>query len=215
MVFGTNLFIIIFTSISSCIGHQRNNNIFWKAVYPLAGGGIVGALVGSKVASIAPSFLLEKVFAVVLIYAASQIFFNIKKDKTGDPIFDYKFLIPVGILEGFVASLVGIGGGCILIPILILLFRFPIKKIAGTSSSIIIFSSIAATISYVIHGLGNPHLPGGSLGFVNYSTAIPVTIGTIVFAQLGVYVNRHLNTQNLKRVFGLFLFIIAIKMLFF
>ena len=215
MVFGTNLFIIIFTSLSSSLGHHLNKNVLWKAVFPIAFGSIAGALTGAKVASIVPSFVLEKAFALLLFYSSFQVFCNIKKEKDGEPIFNHFYFAAVGILAGFVGALLGVGGGIIMVPVMILLFRFPVKKVAGTSSSIIVITSLTATISYVIFGYHNPHLPANTLGFVHYKAALPVMIGTVLSAHLGVYVNKRINTQNLKRVFALFLFIIAVRIMFF
>lgn len=213
VVFGTNLFIIVFTSISSAIGHQLNRNILWKAVFPLAIGSVIGALGGSKVADITSSFILKKIFAVIMFYAASQIFFNFRKERKGSPVYDYKILIPAGIVEGFVASLLGVGGGSIMVPMMIILFHFPLKKVAGTSSATIIFTSITAVIGYIIHGAGNPLLPARNIGYVNVNVALPIMIGTVIFAHLGVYINKSLNVKSLKKIFGVFLFIVGIELL--
>ncbi len=213
--FGTSMFIMIFTSISAVHKHHTNGNVIWRASWIMGIASISGGFAGGLAASYVTGELLRYLFAFILMYASYRILKPIKKDGRNEPVYNPAYLIPAGIIVGFLGAALGIGGGTFSMPVMILFFYYPVKKVAGTSAGIIIFTAIAATAGYIAGGWQNPALTGKSFGFVDYSTGLPIMMGSVVFARIGAYVNTKISGTLLRRIFGCYLFGMFIKILFF
>jgi uncharacterized membrane protein YfcA len=120
----------------------------------------------------------------------------------------------LGFIAGFLGSFLGVGGGIIMVPALILLFLLPVAVVAGTSSAVIIFIGITATITYIFAGQGaGLSLPGWSSGYVWWSAAIPLMLGGVPMASFGAWLNARTHARVLQRVFGAVLFVLALRIL--
>jgi len=215
LAFGTSLFIIIFTSLSAVIKYQSMKCILWRAVLIMSIFSIIGAQAGAIASVFSPSWLLQRLYGLLLLFISYRILKKYKSIETKEEIYKLKYLGISGFIIGFISSMFGLGGGVVGIPIMILVLRYPIKKIAGTSSGIIFFTSIAGVIRYINLGMKNLYLPEGSFGFVNLKIALPLMIGAISFAPIGAYLNSRIKVNTLKKFFALFLGAIGIKLIFF
>ena len=219
IIFGTNMFLVMVFSISAVLRHHRNNNVLWRTVLLMGPLAIIGSLVGAWCASVTDPSNLKRAFAAILIISSLLIILKgstkpVSSKKTGKPIVPMKMLPLLGFVAGALGSLLGIGGGVIMITPLILLFNFPVEKVAGTSSSVIMFIGMTGMVSYMYHGQGMVNLPGWSAGYVWWSAAIPLMIGGVPMAQVGAWLNSKTHTKILKRIFGIVLLIIAVRMFF-
>jgi len=215
ITFGTSLLIIVFTSASSAHRHWRNGHVVWKAVLWIGLSSVIGAWVGSWVAAGLQGKELQQIFAVVVVVAALRILIPLRKPdgqthaNTGLP-----GLIGTGTFVGGISSLAGVGGGVFSIPLMYSLLRFPLMKALGTSSAAIVLTALAATVGYIVRGMGNPLLPGHSLGYVAYLHALPVIVGSLPMARVGAAVAHKTDVGILRKIFGVFLFVVAAKMFF-
>ena len=219
VIFGTNMFLVMAFSFSAVMKHHVNRKIDWRAVMVMGPLAIIGAIIGAWVASKTDPSSLKKGFAVLLLISSSLIALRGSTKPKGDvdrtAILPMKLVPLVGFIGGFVGSLLGIGGGAIMLPILILLFAFPMDRVAGTSSSVIVFIGLFGSIMYMWHGRGVVDLPGWSTGYVWWSAALPLAIGGVPMARVGAWLNSKIHVRILQRMFGLILLIIAVKILFF
>jgi uncharacterized protein len=218
VIFGTNMFLVTLFSISAVVRHHRNNRIDWRTVFIIGPVAIVGSIAGSWAASAVNPFFLKKAFAVLLIISSVLIVVKGSTKPSGPltdkPLIPHTYLPVLGLITGFLGSFLGIGGGIIMIPALILLFTLPVIVVAGTSSAIIIFIGISATITYMFIGQAvGFSLPGWSTGYVWWSAAIPLMIGGIPMATFGAWLNARTHVVVLQRVFGAVLFILALRIL--
>ena len=110
-------------------------------------------------------------------------------------------LLCIGLVAGVLSSMLGVGGGIILVPILILLLKLDPHQAIGTSLAIIIPTVLVG--AYTHYRLEN----------VNVQLAIIIAIGAVVGAVLGAHIGEALPSLYLKKIFGVVLFIIAIKMM--
>ncbi|MFC1542142.1 sulfite exporter TauE/SafE family protein [Candidatus Latescibacterota bacterium] len=219
IIFGTNMLLVMVFSISAVLKHHKNGNILWRTVLIMGPLAILGSIVGSWLASISDPAAMKRLFAGILLVSSMLIItknsiIQESSTKQGKPLISLKFLPLLGFFAGMIGSFLGIGGGIIMITPLILLFNYPIEKVAGTSSSVIIFIGLFGTIGYMYHGHGIIELPGWSQGYVWLSAAIPLMIGGVPMAQVGAWLNSITHTKLLKRIFGIALFIISIKLFF-
>ena len=107
----------------------------------------------------------------------------------------------VGLLAGMVGGALGLGGGAIMVPVFVMLFGLTQHQAQGTALAVMlppIF--ILAVLRY--YWAGN----------VKVQMAIFVAIGFLIGAFLGAHFVQNIPEVQLKRVFGIFLVIIGIKM---
>ncbi|MFZ6023957.1 MAG: sulfite exporter TauE/SafE family protein [Bacteroidota bacterium] len=113
-------------------------------------------------------------------------------------------LILIGLAAGFLSGLVGIGGGIIMVPALVLLLGFTQKQAQGTSLGIMLLPiGILAVMQYY------------KQGYINVNYILIVSLAFVAGSFLGSKLALSLSDERMKKVFAVILFIIAIKMLFF
>ncbi|MBW1855513.1 MAG: sulfite exporter TauE/SafE family protein [Deltaproteobacteria bacterium] len=194
--------------------------VVWQVVPHIAISSIIGALVGSQIASYLSGNILRFIFVLFLFFVAARLLAaNPTDDFNKTNIVDLKDkkirLLLIGILSGFISGLTGLGGGIVAIPLMISLLNIPIKSVAGTSSSIMIFTALAATTGYILSGWNNPDLPNDAMGYVSFFTALPVLLGSVIFAQVGASLNNQISPNKLRYIFIFFLILMSLKTLFF
>ena len=106
-------------------------------------------------------------------------------------------LIPITLLIGFLTSLVGIGGGAIKVPMMVLLFGVPINIAIGSSAFMVGLTASAGMIGHITMGHWDWR--------ISLILAIPVFIG----GQMGSKLSTHIKQDKLRKWFSLFLIIIA------
>ena len=113
-------------------------------------------------------------------------------------------LLIVGLCAGVLSSMVGIGGGMVIVPSLVLIFGFSQKMAQGTSLAMLL-PPIGILGVWVYHKNGNVH----------WSYAIILIISFILGSYIGAKWVQTMNTMTVKRIFAVFMIIISIKYLFF
>ena len=113
-------------------------------------------------------------------------------------------LLLLGIIAGYFSGLVGIGGGVIIVPALVLWFGFNEHTAQGTTLALLIPPiGILAVISYY------------QKGYVDVKTAAIICIGFVIGGFIGGKMAVGLSESILKRTFAIALIAIGAKMLFF
>ncbi|MEI6265493.1 MAG: sulfite exporter TauE/SafE family protein [Sphingobacteriia bacterium] len=113
-------------------------------------------------------------------------------------------LIAVGLIAGFLSGLIGIGGGVIIVPALVLFLGFTQKAAQGTSLGILLLPvGILAVLQYY------------KQGYININYILIVAAAFVVGGFFGSKLALTLSDEKMKKVFAVILMLIAIKMLFF
>jgi len=108
-----------------------------------------------------------------------------------------------GFAAGFVAGFLGIGGGLVMVPMLMCLFRFPVKRAVGTSLVVVGAVSLAGVLSEVAVKGSNIH----------WGTAGALTIASLAGSRLGGQALPFLPDRLLRRLFAALLVFAAYRML--
>jgi len=109
-------------------------------------------------------------------------------------------LITLGLFAGAMAAALGLGGGVIFVPSLVVLFGFEQHIAQGTSLAVIFPTAIVATIAHA------------RMGNVRWHLSIPIGLAGIAGAVLGARVALQLDADLLRRMFGVFLILLATRM---
>jgi uncharacterized membrane protein YfcA len=110
-------------------------------------------------------------------------------------------LILVGLVAGLFSALFGVGGGVVIVPMLLLLHRFPQRVATATSLVAIVFTAVVGAITYAIHGEVRP----GAAALVG----IPAVFGAVFGARL----QQRVPTRWLSAAFAALLVAVAVDLL--
>jgi len=111
------------------------------------------------------------------------------------------YYLAVGLMAGLLSGLLGIGGGVIIVPALVLLLGFAMKTAIGTSLAIIIPTALAGAILHFREG--NLHL----------AAIVYMSIAAVAGSRLGVYLTTIMSDLTLRKVFGVVMLFIALRMI--
>lgn len=209
----TSLATIIPTSISSSRAHFKREAVDVSLARNWAGWIFAGALLGTWVASQVHSGVLSAVFAAVAFLVALKMILPLDGKTLTEKVPRGLLMSPVPTLIGFISTMMGIGGGSLSVPTLTL-FGEPIHRAIGTSALFGLLIAIPGTLGFMLSGYGNPLLPPGSVGYVNLVGLVLIVPMTVLFAPLGARMAHAMNKRHLTLFFGVFLLIVAIRMLF-
>ena len=113
-------------------------------------------------------------------------------------------LLIVGLAAGLLSSMVGIGGGIVVVPALVFMFGLSQKMAQGTSLALMLPPiGIASVIIY------------SKSGNVKWEYAAFMCVSFVVGSYFGSIWVKNLNTITVKRVFAIFMIVVAVKYLFF
>ncbi|MDH5782365.1 MAG: sulfite exporter TauE/SafE family protein [Candidatus Bathyarchaeota archaeon] len=218
---GTSLTTIIFTSLASATNYSRQKRIYYKTGLILATTTVPGAFVGAYLTSIIEARLLGLIFGVFLLFVALRMIFKLSfsRSKHSDTektthhglvysessLFESKTKILLGMMLSFFgglsSGLLGIGGGSLMVPIMTLAMDIPIHITVATSMFTMIFTSTSGVIQHF------------SLGNIRFEYALLLVLGTIFGAQLGAFTSKRISSRNLRRIFGMVLILVSMRMI--
>ena len=119
----------------------------------------------------------------------------------------------VGGLGGIVASLAGIGGGGVMVPLMNIVYKIPLRKAISISSLAIIFISLSGWLQFAISGGLVSGMTAYTWGYVDFGAALPLVFGGFIGGFGGVYIN-HLVRQNLLQwIFAVLAVALAARLL--
>ena len=210
LALGTSLASIIFTSISSFLSHHKRGAVDWTIVKSIVPGILIGTFGGTFVASRLSTGFLKAFFCIFLYSVATQMLLN-KKPKASRDLPETAGMFGVGSVIGVASALVGIGGGSLSVPFMIWC-NVAAHRAIGTSAAIGFPIAVAGALGYIVN---NPHstgLPPYSLGFVYLPALVGIVCASVFTAPLGAKLAHALPVDKLKRIFSLFLYVVATKM---
>ncbi len=212
----TSLFVIVPTALMGILAYHRSRLVEWRIALPMAGTAVVAAMAGVQVAVRLPPEVLKASFGAFLIASGLNLILASRRDSNAGDIASKGLALAIvgGILVGFITSLLGVGGGIVAIPLLIYLVRLDMKKVAATSLGIVVFSALAAALTYAFSGWGHPELPSASAGYIFLPAGLALIPGAMLTVRFGVRLNQQLNARALKVVFGLVFLLVGLRLFF-
>jgi uncharacterized membrane protein YfcA len=213
LAFGTSLLVILPLAASGAWRHSLKGAVNWRAAFIMGGSGLVFAFGGATLASHLPGTGLKLAFGAIILLSALRMLTapppDLKKTPREKPWLLAAWAIPIG----FVSGILGIGGGILIIPVLVLALRFHMHNAVGTSLGIVLFIAAGGVIGYLINGLGVTGLPDYSIGYVNLQAWGLLAVTSVGMAQLGAIAAHKLPARWLKYVFAAVMLYMGLKML--
>ena len=206
MAIPSSLLIVGRIALFSSITFIRQGRVSWKHVLLFGVPGMLGTALGAWLASFVTSYIQLTVFVVLMLLSSVMMWRNTSAGlQSGTPNLPVTFFY--GIVVGSVTGFVGVGGGFLIIPALVLLGGLTLHFAVGTSLLIIALQS--------------------SVGFAKYYTQLAPTGGSFDWQVIGVMIaggilgglaggtlNQKLPKEKLQKGFALFLVAMAIFVIF-
>lgn len=211
LALGTSLASIVFTSLASLRAHHRHAAVRWPVVARIAPGIVAGTLAGSGLAAYLPGAPLKVLFVAFLFYVATQMLLEFRPRPERD-LPGAGGMFAAGGVIGVISALVGIGGGTLSVPFLTWC-NVRLHEAIGTSAAIGLPIALAGSAGYIATGLATAELPPLSAGFVHLPALAGLVAASVLTAPLGARVAHALPVARLKKVFALFLYALAVRML--
>lgn len=212
LALGTSMAAIVATSCASLRAHHAKGGVIWPVVKRIAPGVIIGTFLGTFAVAQISSLYLAIFFALFMAYVSSQMILN-KQPKSSDKQAGNLELFCAGSGIGVISALVSIGGGSLTVPYLTWR-NIDIKKAIGTSAAVGLPVSLSGTLGYWINGSqANPSDDPYTFGFIYLPAVLLISVVSIFTAPYGAKLAHKLPVATLKKIFGILLMLLSLKML--
>lgn len=195
----TALVLNIIVSGISFYFYFREKQFCWKLFYPFAITSIPFSFIGGLLTIETPVY--KMILATVLIFAVLRLLGIFGKENPQLQPVNFPLALLIGALIGFLSGLIGIGGGIILSPVLLLLSWANMKQTAAVSALFILVNSAAGLLGFISKG--------ESLPISSFLVIAIVAVGGILG---GYYGSKKFNTIILRNILALVLAIAIFKL---
>ena len=190
------LAVVLSAAISGLLPKIKSKEVLFREALIIWGLGLTTNILFSILAYRLSNSVLTTGLALVLIVAGSSML--IKPIAGTEKRVPLAWLILISLIIGMLTGLFGIGGGFLAIPILVLFFKVPQGKAAGTSLAIIAINSITAFFGH-----------NRSWDDVDWKIPLVMAVAAVIVARLASIKSGQLNPALMKKGFAILLYSIA------
>lgn len=203
MAAADSLFFVFANTLAASLTFMRRRVVDLPRALTIAGAGIPSSILGAYVVRLLSGRSFDLIYGVFLLATAAMII--LRRNKQPEPRNFTKrqklaVEILIGFLVGFASSLFGIGGGIVLVPVMLVLFREDVHITAATSAFVVMLTSPAGIIA---HGL---------YGDFEAWAAFPLVAGGFAGGSVGAHVARRMHATQLSTVMAGMLFVAALAL---
>jgi uncharacterized protein len=204
----TSLVLNLITSLSAGYIFYKKKMIDYKTSLIFAPGISLGAFAGGALSKFVNTTFLLWLFVVLLVLVGTRMMYSYwEKEKTNvEPQKPFTagwvtLIAIVGLAVGFIAGLLGVGGGILIVPFMVYVLKTPTKIAAGSSHLIISFSALAGILGHLTsHRFDLP-------------LVAMMGIAVLIGGNLGARVSMKVNTKMIKAGLGLIMWAFAVQIL--
>jgi uncharacterized membrane protein YfcA len=223
LITSISLAIVFFNALSGTFAYVRQRRVDFIAANTFALATMPGAVGGALLVNVIPRRLFDAIFAFALL--AVSAFISLRPvasarerppraadttrtitDAQGDTYiysYDLRLGIVLSTLVGFLSSLLGIGGGIVHVPIMVLVLHFPAHIATATSHYVLVITALTGTMVHLISGEFD----------TGFDRMAALAVGVIAGAQLGARLSRRVHSAMLIRLLGLALGAVGLRLL--
>jgi uncharacterized protein len=208
---GSSFATMLFTTSRSLISHLRRGVKVISEYRYMLPGLVAGVVAGAYLVHFIHTLILGWCFIIFLLFASLRLFFadyvNFSFSVRGKKLFFF-----VSFFIGFFSSLLGISGSPMTIPFLEAV-GVDLRRAIVVSVACGLAIAIMGTISYAVMGSYLVVLPHWSTGYIYWPAVLSAALGSVIFAPVGAYLSNKLPVNVLRKVFAIFLVVVAIHMM--
>ena len=209
-----SIFAIFFASASVNYTQIKMKNFYLRPVLIIGAFAVVSSLLTLQFI-VNTSWYSVKVFNIVVIillfYMLAFTLFSAKKNYRFplDKLKIWHYAL-VGLTSGVVASVSGLGGGIVIIPMLNTLMKIDIKKASSVSSGVIMISAIVMTLFNMLETTRSS-FQNYNIGYIVFPVVFALAAGVILASGFGVRTAAKLSSKNISYIYAFFLTIVIFK----
>jgi uncharacterized membrane protein YfcA len=202
LAIGGSLLVVGLIAASASVPYALRRQVDWRNVAWFGLPGMAGAWLGASLARWVPGPVQLALFAAVMLVAAWRMLRGAAMSEVDDAPHPLA-VIAGGAGVGALSGLVGVGGGFLIVPALVLLARVPMTSAVGTSLAVIALNAFAGFARYL--GVLEQQSLQLDWGVLSAIAGVGV-IGSFAGQRLG----RRLPQATLRKVFGVFLIVMGL-----
>ena len=181
--------------------HQRQGTLNWRVALIFGGVGMVTAYLAAGLAHLIPSTVLLVLFALLMLVVGAFMIVSKPPHNDTPGMRGLPTIITAGAGVGLLTGFLGVGGGFLIVPALVMLVNLPIRQAVGTSLVIIAMNSLAGLLGH----LGSVSLDLTTIGIF----VVAGFAGAFVGARLG----RVIKPDQLRASFAVFVVLLGLVLL--
>lgn len=187
------------------VSHWRAGNVRLQTAALFGSVAMVGSYTGARASVLLSGRLQLLILGTVMLAAAASMLRSAMRDGSAVPAVESHphpaVMLAVGFGVGVLTGVIGIGGGFLIVPALVVLGRVPMKAAVGTSLLVIAMNSLSGYLGH--HGLE----------VVPWDFVVRFTAVAVAGILAGTALVRHISTRQLKRAFAVLLVVIGVLVL--
>ncbi|GAA5534031.1 sulfite exporter TauE/SafE family protein [Deinococcus aluminii] len=199
-----SLAIVGAISLFGALPYARKRQIDWHSVLWFGLPGILGTYLGSALSAHLSGAMQLMLFAVVMLLAALRMFRPVPASSTPRPRPSAAITAAQGVGVGILTGVVGVGGGFLIIPALVLLGGLPMSLAVGTSLTIITLNSATGFLKHL------DMLEGPGL---HWNLILTFVVIGILGSFLGARLGKKVSNEGLRKGFAAFLVVMGVYVL--
>lgn len=206
----TSLATIVVTSVRSVSKHHAAGAVDMGILRTWAPGIMIGAILGVWLATLLDSTALKGIFGVLVLIVGLWLAFGRSSWTIAPEMPGGALRAAMSFVVGTLSTLMGIGGGSFGVPIMTL-FGQPIHRAVATAAGFGLLIAVPSVIGFLFAPATNaPPLTVGSVNLIAFVLVVAMTWAT---TPLGVRLAHATDASRLKRLFGGFLLLVALRMI--
>lgn len=199
----TSLAIVGANSLMGASFHRVQDTLNWKVALTFGGAGMLVAYLSAGLSKLMPEALILIAFAILMLLVGGLMLHRTSRDSIELSVpRPLPIVIASGAVVGLMTGILGIGGGFLIVPALVMLVGLPMQMAVGTSLIVIAMNSLAGFLG---------HAGDGSL---NMTLTIIFTLAGLAGTFSGSRLNKRLPAGKLQKVFAWFVIVLALFLLY-
>ncbi len=194
-----SLILVGGTALVGAFLHQEAARVAWKQGLLFVSFGVPLNFLGANLSRHVSGTILLLLFGLLMGISGTAMLFKRSENNPAGKRNIWPVVIS-GATVGFLAGFLGVGGGFMVVPSLVLLMHIPIKSATGTSLLVIAANSALALV-------GHRHTLS-----VDWGLLIELVVPALLATYLGVKLTEKLSAQQLRGVFGVFVILLGVGM---
>lgn len=197
-----SLVIVGANSLLGAFFHRAQGTLNWRVALLFGGVGMVAAYFAAGLSHLLSSTLLLVLFAALMLVVGGMMILRKAPSDEGRTAHGWLVTVLAGLGVGLMTGFLGVGGGFLIVPALVMLVGLPMRQAVGTSLVVIAMNSLAGILGH----LGQTQLDYATIGiFVAAGMA-----GTFA----GAWLARRIQADHLRRLFAAFVILLALFLLY-
>ncbi|AHY45367.1 putative permease [Rubrobacter radiotolerans] len=197
-----SLIIIVFSSLVGTIRNQRSQDpANWRWVFLFSLTVAPSALIGVAVSRFSPEVVVEISFALLLLALAYPTARGRPEMEEGVQKIPTWTVFLCGVFIGALSGLVGVGGGVVMVPLMVLGLGLTAKRAVSTSLAVVMFTGLVGGLGYI------------ATSFDRLGEIPPLVVGSMVGAWIGVRIRDPLPDNAVRIGFAVFMVLVSLRTL--